>query len=106
MSTTEVIDAQEKKRIRRVNLIANLSEIVIIVLYLVIGFGGIKNAIMNGNFVGIFESVKTAILFFSIALLVMAVLFLVVKPLRTKSTTSWAIFNIVFAILNLIELYA
>ena len=103
-SKTEIMDPQEKKRVRRANLIALVVELVIIAVYLIVGLGGIINGVQSMDFAGMFESVEAAILILVVATLVAAVIFLTVKPLRTKTTIKWAIFDIIWAVLTIISL--
>lgn len=103
-NATEMMDPQEKKRVRRVNLLALIIELIIIVVYCIVGFGGLLSAFKDMDFSGMFESVQTAILFLIIATVVVAILFLTVKPLRTEATKKWAIFDLVWAGLSILSL--
>ena len=90
--STETIKSSEKGRL---HWVIPILEIIVMVAYFAIGFGGIANAFQNFDFVGMFESVKTAIWFLVIATVVITILCFV--PLfKSKANVKIAIWNIIW----------
>ena len=87
---------------RKANLIANLAEIVIVILYLIFGFKSISDM----DFGGMFDDVMGVIWFLNIAILALALICLTVKSMRTKYTVKMSIWNIVWIIGNIYFMYA
>ena len=58
----------------RLSWMIKILEILVVFAYLIIGFGGIANASKQMNIVGMFESVKTAITFLIIAIVIIFIL--------------------------------
>lgn len=85
-----------------ITLFAWIIELALLAAYLIIGFDGIVDGITSLDFEAIFEAVDDAILFFTIATLIVALMFLIIKPLRTKTTRSMAIANLIWAISNIV----
>lgn len=85
----------QKESKGRLAWVITVLEIIVIVAYFIIGFGGIANAVENMDFVGIFESVKTAIIFLIIATVVITVLCFV-PIFKSRSNIRWAIWNIIW----------
>ena len=59
---------------RKANLIANLAEIVIVILYLIFGFKSISEGISDMDFGGMFDDVMGVIWFLNIAILALALI--------------------------------
>ena len=76
------------------NLIAFVLECVIIGAYLMLWLGGTSD-IIKGDFIGGFDGLIGATWFVCIALLLISIFYLVVKPMRTKITIAWAIWNFI-----------
>ena len=91
---------------RKANLIANLAEIVIVILYLIFGFKSISEGISDMDFGGMFDDVMGVIWFINIAILALALICLTVKSMRTKYTVKMSIWNIVWIIGNIYFMYA
>lgn len=70
-------------------------EIITIIAYFAIGFGGIMNGAKNFDFVGMFESVKTAIWFLIIAIIAITVLCFL-PPFKSRYNKFCAIWNIIW----------
>ena len=70
MSNTEV----KKETKGRLFWVIPILEIIVIIAYFAIGFGGLTNAFQNMDFVGMFESVRTAIIFLIVAIAAITVL--------------------------------
>ena len=90
----------------RANVIAAVSELLIAVLYLAIGFNAITSAVENMNFANMFDGIITAICFLNIAILALALVCLLVKPMRTKYTVRMSIWNIIWILGNVYLMYA
>jgi len=90
------MSAEVKKEEKgRLSWLITVLEILIIIAYFVIGFGGIAKAVQDMDFVGIFESVWIAILFLIIATAVVTVMCFL--PLfKSKVNIRWAIWNIIW----------
>ena len=91
---------------RKASLIANLAEIVIVILYLIFGFKSIWEGISDMDFGGMFDDVMGVIWFLNIAILALALICLTVKSMRTKYTVKMSIWNIVWIIGNIYFMYA
>ena len=91
---------------RKANLIANLAEIVIVILYLIFGFKSISEGISDMDFGGMFDDAMGVIWFLNIAILALALICLTVKSMRTKYTVKMSIWNIVWIIGNIYFMYA
>ncbi|MBQ9440403.1 MAG: hypothetical protein IJU35_07450 [Paludibacteraceae bacterium] len=79
-------------------------EFIIIIAYFAIGWGGIAHAVKHMDFVGIFESVKTAVIFLIVAIAVITVLCFL--PLfRSRGNVYCAIWNIVWIAFTIYELF-
>ena len=91
---------------RKANLIANLAEIVIVILYLIFGFKSISEGISDMDFGRMFDDVMGVIWFLNIAILALALICLTVKSMRTKYTVKMSIWNIVWIIGNIYFMYA
>ena len=79
----------------RLSWLITVLELVIIIAYFVIGFGGIADAFENMDFAGMFESVRVAILFLIIATAGITVMCFL--PLfKSKGNIRWAIWNIIW----------
>ena len=91
---------------RKANLIANLAEIVIVILYLIFGFKSISEGLSAMDFGGMLEDVMGVIWFLNIAILALALICLTVKSMRTKYTVKMSIWNIVWIIGNIYFMYA
>lgn len=87
----------------RLSWVISLVEVIIVIAYFAIGFGGMFRAFQNLDFVGIFDSVRVAIWFLVLATMVVTVLCFV--PLfRSKANTKVAIWNIIWLIFSIYEL--
>lgn len=91
MSNTDV----KKETKGRLFWVIPILEIIVIIAYFAIGFGGLANAFQNMDFVGMFESVRTAILFLIVAIAVITVLCFV-PIFKSKGNVRWAIWNIIW----------
>lgn len=96
MSTTET---KEVKKGRLAWLIPVL-EIIVIVAYFAIGFGGIKDAFAHMDFEGMFKSVETAITFLLVATIILAILCFV-PIFKSKGNIRWAIWDIIWVVLTI-----
>lgn len=72
-----------------------LSEVIVAVAYLAIGFSGIADACKNFDFEGMFKSVEIAIWFLVIATVVITILCFV-PIFKSKSNVKVAIWNIIW----------
>ena len=88
----ETIKSSEKGRL---HWVIPILEIIVMVAYFAIGFGGIANAFQNFDFVGMFESVKTAIWFLVIATVVITILCFV-PIFKSKANVKIALWNIIW----------
>ena len=79
----------------RLSWMIKILEILVVFAYLIIGFGGIANASKQMNIVGMFESVKTAITFLIIAIVIISILCFV-PIFKSKSNVFLAIWNIIW----------
>ena len=91
MSNTEV----KKETKGRLSWVIPILEIIVIIAYFAIGFGGLTNAFQNMDFVGMIESVRTAIIFLIVAIAAITVLCFV-PIFKSKSNVRWAIWNIIW----------
>lgn len=78
-------------------VLAEIIDFLLIVIYFIIGFHNMIDAAKNFDFAGMFDSVVGAIWFITIASIVLALICLCIKPMRTKATIRLAIFNLVWA---------
>ena len=70
-------------------------ELIILIAYFAIGIGGIADAAQHMDFAGMFESVKTAVIFLIVAIAVITVLCFL--PLfRSRFNVFCAIWNIIW----------
>ncbi len=87
----------------RLSWVIPVLEAIVMVAYLVIGFGGIMDAFKSFDFAGMFKSVETAIWFLVIATVVITVLCFL--PLfKSKANKSIAIWNIIWLVIVLYSL--
>lgn len=82
------------------SILAWIIEVVLVVVYLIIGFEGIMDGFASFDFEAMFEAVDEAILFLTIATFVVAMCFLLIKPLRNKTTRNMAIVDLVWVASN------
>lgn len=85
----------QKETKGRLSWVITVLEIIVIVAYFAIGFGGLANAFKHMDFVGMFESVKTAIVFLIIATAIITILCFV-PIFKSKGNVRWAIWNIIW----------
>lgn len=85
----------QKEQKGRLSWVITVLEIIVAIVYLVIGFGGIVRAVERMDFVGIFESVKIAIIFLIIATAVVTALCFV-PVFKSKGNVRLAIWNIIW----------
>lgn len=85
----------QKETKGRLSWVITVLEIIVIVAYLAIGFGGLANAFKHMDFVGMFESVRTAIVFLIIATAIITILCFV-PIFKSKGNVRWAIWNIIW----------
>ena len=76
------------------NLIALFIQIIIGAVFVIL-YGKGVSAIYSGNLSGGFESIKYAIWFMNIAVFIVSLIYLFVKPMRTILTIIFAIWNFV-----------
>ncbi len=87
----------------RFSWIIPVLEFIVIIAYLIIGFGGIMDAFKSFDFAGIFKSVETAIWFLVIATVVVTILCFL--PLfKSKANKKIAIWNIIWLVFTLYSL--
>lgn len=86
---------KEVQKKGRLSWVITLLEIIVMIVYFVIGFGGISNAAQNMDFAGMFESVKTAIIFLIAATVVITILCFV-PIFKSKTNVRIAIWNIIW----------
>lgn len=87
-------EVQNEKK-GRLSWVITVLEIIVIIAYFVIGFGGIANAFQNMDFAGMFESVRSAIVFLVVAIAIITVLCFV-PIFKSKGNVRWAIWNIIW----------
>lgn len=85
----------QKETKGRLSWVITVLEIITIVAYFAIGFGGLANAFKHMDFVGMFESVRTAI-FFLIATTAIITILCFVPIFKSKVNVRWAIWNIIW----------
>ncbi len=90
---------------RKANVIANIIELIIVILYLIIGGNSIINNATSGYIAGMFREVGLAIFCLTLAILALAIVCLIVKSMRTKHTRRMAIWNIIWCISNFYFLF-
>lgn len=100
------MDEKKVKNNGKANLIANLAELVIVILYGIFGFKAIADGVSNMDLGGMFDDVIGVIWFLNIAILALAVVCLTVKFMRTKYTIKMSIWNIIWIIGNIYFMYA
>jgi len=83
------------------NAIVFFLELLIVIIYLAIGYTALIDSAQNFDFSGMFRGVRNAIWFINIASLCLSLLIWLYKPLRTPqnkkiaiSNTGWVLFNI------------
>lgn len=86
------------------NLIVFALELLTMVIYLKIGGRAIRK-VLEGDIGGAFDNVVAGIWFINIAALILAILILVIKPLRTKTNKAIAIWNLIWVALNIYCIY-
>ena len=90
--STETVKTSEKGRL---HWVIPILEVIVIIAYFAIGYGGIIKAFQNFDFAGMFKSVQTAIWFLVIATVVITILCFV--PLfKSKANVRIAIWNIIW----------
>lgn len=89
----------------RLSWVIPVLEFIVIIAYLVIGFGGIMDAFKSFDFAGMFKSVETAIWFLVIATVVITVLcFLpLFKSRANKRIAIWNIIWLAFVLYSLVS---
>ena len=87
------------------NLIAFILDAFIIIIYFVLCKDAISS-ILEGNLSGGFDDIISAIWFLNIAILVVSILYLAIKPMRTKINIGWATWNIVWVVGNIYLMYS
>ena len=85
----------------KANLIAFFTEIVIIFVYFLLCADAIDST-LSGDISGAFDEVIVAIWFLNIAILATSICYFVIKPMRTKTTRAWAIFNLIWIVGNIV----
>ena len=84
-----------KKKKGKLSWLIPILDILVVIIYLVIGFGGLANSARSMDIGGMYNSVNTAIWFLIVAVVVITILcFLPV--FKSKTNTGIAIFNIVW----------
>ncbi len=91
MSSSEV----KTERKGRLSWVITFLEIIVIIAYFVIGFGGLADAFKRMSFSGMFESVKTAIIFLIVATAIITILCFV-PVFKSKANIRLAIWNIIW----------
>ena len=90
--STEATKNSEKGRL---SWVIGILELIVVIAYFAIGFGGITNAFKDFDFAGMFKSVETAIWFLVIATVVITVLCFI-PIFKSKANVRIAIWNIVW----------
>lgn len=88
-------DVTKEKPKGRLSWVIPLLEVIVVVAYFAIGFGGIADAFEDFDFEGMFESVKIAIWFLVIATVVITILCFV-PVFKSKGNVIVAIWNIIW----------
>lgn len=79
----------------RLHWLVPVLEIVVVILYLAIGFGGIMDAVQSMDFAGIFESVIGAMIFLTVAIVAITIMCFI--PIFKSRANIWcAIWNIIW----------
>lgn len=86
---------KEVQKKGRLSWVITLLEIIVMIVYFVVGFGGASNAAQNMDIAGMFESVKTAIIFLIAATVVITILCFV-PIFKSKTNVRIAIWNIIW----------
>lgn len=94
---------QSAKTKGRFSWIITLLEVVIMIAFLVIGFGGIAHAFANMSFVGMFRSVETAIWFLVIATVVTTIMCFL-PPFKSEGNMRIAIWNMIWLVFTVYSL--
>lgn len=89
----------QKNQKGRFSWVIPVLEVIVIIAYLVIGFGGLFDALQRMDFVGMFESVKNAIIFLIVAIVIITALCFV-PIFRSKLNLFFAIWNIFWIALS------
>ncbi len=89
---------ESTKKNFKAGLIVTIIELVIIAIYFLIIISGFSHA---SDIFSVFNRLKGAFVFITLATLLLAILILTIKPLRTKTTIRWAVLDIVWAIGNI-----
>ncbi|WP_300287235.1 hypothetical protein [uncultured Alistipes sp.] len=91
--------------------IANLSfifiELLLIAIAFIMAFGAIQ-CLIDGDFAGYFSEMDDMLGYISALsgiIVIMSVLYLAIKPLRTKFTRFWSICNIIWIGINMALMY-
>lgn len=85
----------QKETKGRLSWVITVLEIIVIVAYFAIGFGGLANAFEHMDFAGMFESVRIAIIFLIAATAVITVLCFV-PIFKSRGNVRWAIWNMIW----------
>ena len=96
--------AQSKFKPWMANLIVFALELIEIFLYVAIAGKAIGQA-LEGNISGAFDDIVGAMWFLNISALVIALLILFIKPLRTPMNKGIAYWNIIWVGLNIYSVY-
>ncbi len=92
------METENQKEVKgRLSWLIPILEFVVIIAYFAIGYKGIINGVSNMDIGGMFEGVRTAIIFLIIAIAVLTVLCFL--PLfKSKTNDRWAIWNVIWII--------
>lgn len=89
----------------RLSWVIPILEIIVIIVYLAIGYNGIQESVAASDFEGIFNSVKTAIWFLVIVTIIITILcFLPI--FKSKLTVRIGVWNVIWLILTLYGLFS
>lgn len=91
---------EHKESKGRLAWIVTALDIIVYIAYFIIGIGGISNATERMDFVGIFDSVRVAIIFLILATIVITVLCFI-PIFKSKVNIRLAIWNIIWIVLNI-----
>lgn len=91
----------QKKSSKKANVIASIVEVLILLLYGVMWMSALDRGSRSGNLAQMFEEVVAGIWILNISMLILAIVCLTVKAMRTNYTVRMSVWNMVWAIGNI-----
>lgn len=85
----------EKEQKGRLSWMITVLELIEIVIYFAIAYKAMSRAIKHSDFVGMFESIRVAIIFLIISTIITTVLCFI-PIFKSKGNMRWAIWNIIW----------